>query len=593
MIIIHQLLPVYKGGFALKQRSRVPVFSYIMLSIAALMIVIGSVVLANSFAYYNELSLTRQDHQLVEMAQAADESMATQLSLYRRDLGYVLDRRGFVEAEKQWLLTGDTQALLTRMQENLIAQNPLIHALLVIQDDQVVLSSAADGTDYYFPTGMEGSLQPCFGGDQSMYLALIEETSVARYAALMDMSRWYAELTRVFSSEGTRLLLLGSQQKVLLHQWQNQNHVSAMEELTTDNCDHQAVRLMLTSQTSGEPLTESYNLQYPGDTFVHEMRMTVIPATQCQNGYFVVGLTSDYDEITQPLHAVAIRLVIYGGMVIAGILLMMLMVVRLARLNHRRNRQLQEQILLNAETQQLLEKTKELAHHQRLETIGTLTASIAHEFNNLLTPIMGYSILTLEGLPEECEDLADNVTEIYDASRKAKEIISRLNALSRRNDEENFRPLSLRDLVHKALTVARPAQPAHVTTTVEDPADPCCVSGIETQLSQLLLNLILNAYHAMEESGGQLTITISQEGDSVILRAADTGSGIAPEILPHIFEPFFTTKEAGRGTGLGLAIVQQVAQSHHGSVSAESTPGHGATFILRLPAANMPENNNP
>jgi len=573
----------------MKHRAQVPFFSYVVLSMAIVMIVIGAVVLANSFAHYNELSLARQDSQLVGMAQAADESMAAQLSIYRRDLGYVLGRRGFTEAENLWRLTGDSQALLSRMQENLIAQNPLIHALLVIQDGQVVLSSAQDGTDYYFPTGMEGSLQPCFGSDTAMYLALIEETSSARYAALLDMSRWYEELTRVYANNSTRLLLLGGQRKVLLHQWMNQNRVSAVEELTLDNCDAQAVRLMITSHNSGKPLTDSYRLQLPGDSFIHEMRMTVIPDTECQNGYFVVGLTSDYDEITQPMHAVAIRLVICGGMVIAGVVLLILMVIRLARLNRHHNRQLQELSRLNEETQHLLEKTKELAHHQRLETIGTLTASIAHEFNNLLTPIMGYAILTLEGLPENCDDLADNITEIYDASRKAKDIISRLNALSRRNAEERFRPLSLHDLATKALTVAKPAQPAHVTTIIENKAEVCFVSGIETQLSQLLLNLILNAYHAMEETGGNLTLTIARDGDDALLQVKDTGTGIAPEVLPHIFEPFFTTKETGRGTGLGLAIAQQVAQSHHGAIQVESLPGQGATFTLRLPLANEPE----
>lgn len=576
----------------MKRRTQIPYLSYSLLSVAVLMIIIGVAVLVNTFAHYNALSLSRQDIQLEELAQATDERMATQLSIYRRDLGYVLKRRSFQQAEEQWRLTGNPEALLGRMQENLIAQNPLIHALLAMQNGEVVLTTAQDGTDYYFPTGMEGSLQPCFGSDASMYLALIEETDTARYAALLDMTRWYEELLQVHASESLRLLLLGNQNRILLHQWQGENHVSIMEELNETNCDWQALRLMTRSRVSGQELTASYNLQYPGDTYIHEMRMSIIPATQCANGYFVIGLTSDYDEIIQPMHLTALRLIGCGGMIITGVLLLILMVIRLARLNSRHNKQLQKLTRLNEETQQLLEKTKALAHHQRLETIGTLTASIAHEFNNLLSPIMGYSILTLENLPENCDDLADNVTEIYEASRKAKEIISRLNALSRRNAEENFRPLSLPDLVNKALTVAKPAQPAHVTTTIDNQADECLVSGIETQLSQLLLNLILNTYHAMEETGGSLTMTISREGDTAVLCVADTGAGIPPEVLPHIFEPFFTTKEPGRGTGLGLAIVQQVAQSHHGNIEAESHPGQGTTFTLRLPAASAPESAN-
>ena len=395
----------------MKRRTQIPYLSYSLLSVAVLMIIIGVAVLVNTFAHYNDLSLSRQDSQLEEMLHAADERMATQLSIYRRDLGYVLKRRGFQQAEEQWRLTGNPEALLSRMQENLIAQNPLIHALLAIQNGEVVLTTAQDGTDYYFPTGMEGSLQPCFGSDASMYLALIEETDTARYAALLDMTRWYEELLQVHASESLRLLLLGNQNRILLHQWQGENHVSIMEELNETNCDWQALRLMTRSRVSGQELTASYNLQYPGDTYTHEMRMSIIPATQCANGYFVIGLTSDYDEIIQPMHLTALRLIGCGGMIITGVLLLILMVIRLARLNSRHNKQLQKLTRLNEETQQLLEKTKALAHHQRLETIGTLTASIAHEFNNLLTPIMGYSILTLENLPENCDDLADNATK--------------------------------------------------------------------------------------------------------------------------------------------------------------------------------------
>jgi len=283
------------------------------------------------------------------------------------------------------------------------------------------------------------------------------------------------------------------------------------------------------------------------------------------------------------MNRAAVQLIVYGGMVIGGMVLLLILVVLHIR---RHDRALQQLMARNEETQKLLEKTQTLAHHQRLETIGTLTASIAHEFNNLLTPIMGYAILTLEGLPVECEDLADNVSEIYEASRKAKMIISRLSDMSRRNADTAFQTLHLGDMVRRALEVAAPARPAHVDTQIVCNGE-CQIKGNETQLSQLLLNLILNAFHAMEKTGGILKVSVGCEKKEAVLEVADTGEGIPREVLPHIFEPFFTTKGSGKGTGLGLAIVQQVVQSHGGKLSVQSVVGEGTMFTVFFPLPNQ------
>lgn len=591
MIIIHQNRLNGKGALLLKRAEHTRWLSRLLLPTVILLIIIGGVMLGHTFNRYNMLSLERQDMRLEETAQALDANMATQLNNLQESLRYVIARRGFVEAEKQWQQTGAAADLLYRMQENLITGDPLVHAMLAVKGNEIILST--DGNvGYYFPAGMDSDLQPCFSGDGTMYLALFEPGGYLRYAALLSMSEWFADLADIYGSENTRLLLLGNQRRLLLHEWMGQQHVTSVEELTEHNCDQQAVRYMMESQVTGKRLTVSYDLIYPNDDFLHEMRMTTIPLEECANGYFVVGLTSDYDEIIRPMHAAAWGILLSGALLMLGALLLLAMAIRLVRQGRRRDRELERLALLNEETQKLLEKTKELAHHQRLETIGTLTASIAHEFNNLLTPIMGYSILTLEGLPEGCEDLADNMTEIYEASRKAKDIISRLNELSRKREAATFAPLSLGSIMNKAMQAASPAQPPRVMSRIIKGEEELLVSGNETQLSQLLLNLILNAYHAMEGTGGTLTLSLTAEDNEAVLRVQDEGVGISQEALPHIFEPFFTTKESGRGTGLGLAIVQRVVQSHHGQIEVESTSERGTTFVLRLPLAKEPENDN-
>lgn len=556
---------------------------YLGLTASILLVAIGVVMLGQTFTHYNDLSMQRQDDQVQSMAKAADEHIAVQLNNFHEDLVYVLGRRGFKQAEANWAAGGDTADLLFRMQENLIAQNPQIHTLLAIRDEEICLSTNGM-LDYSFLDDREGRLQPCFSREGTMYLALIASTEHAEYAALIDLESWYAEFARITTKEGIRLMLLGGREKLMLHQWMGVTQVDAVEELNEDNCDVQAVRLMVESRNTGKGLTSSYNLTYPGDSFVHEQRMAVIPLEESANGYFIVGITSDYDEIRLPMQRAAVLLLVYASMVVAGVVLIMLLSLRMVQRGRRQDRAMEALQIKNAQTQELLERTQELAHHQRLEIIGTLASSIAHEFNNLLTPIMGYSILTLEGLPEECDDLADNVTEIYEASRKAKTIISRLSDLSRKNVEVTFRRVALDALVRKALDVAAPAQPAHVTTDVRCDGN-CCIEGNETQLSQLLLNLIINAYHAMQEKGGTLEMTVEEQAGRAVLRVKDTGTGIPEDVLAHIFEPFYTTKESGKGTGLGLAIVHQVVESHRGEISVETELGKGTAFSLSFPLA--------
>jgi len=250
------------------------------------------------------------------------------------------------------------------------------------------------------------------------------------------------------------------------------------------------------------------------------------------------------------------------------------------------NRKSRRELKLLEERQEALEKinrqTRELAHHQRLETIGTLTSSIAHEFNNLLTPIMSYSLLTLEKLPPEEEELYDNVLEIYNASQKAKMIISRLSDLSRKNSEKTFHNISLDEQVKRALDLVMPAKPEHVEIKLNLNCWDQRIRANEIQICQMLLNLILNAFQALEH-GDTVQIDTTFDETSVYLHVSDNGCGIPEEIQKKIFDPFFTTKDNGKGTGLGLAIVAQVVEDHFGTIDVKSTPDRGTRFSICLP----------
>ena len=575
-----------KGAIPLMRKDRRRLLLDLLLGTAMLLVIGGILLLGNTFTAYNELFLSYQDRQLREVADATDENIAGLVDNLSADLDYVLARRGFVTAEQQWAQTGDTQQLLFRMQENLASQNPMVHAMLAFQGDQIFLSTDGN-TDYLFSDGREGILSPCYAGDGTLYLALFSRTEAAEYALLVDAAAWYNDLSRIYVGSESRLLLMGSSDRILLHKWAGEARIDCLEELGSGCCDTQALQLMLDSMQRGEAVNTSYQATNCKDGGKHTIRISVIPPQESVNRYFTVAVTCHYDEIVRPMHQAVIRLILSGITVMIGVCLAILLAVRMAMQSRQQDQEMTQLRKKSEETQKLLENTQALAHHQRLETIGTLASGLAHDINNLLTPIMGYAILTLEGLPEGCDELADNVTEIYEASRKAKEIISQLGALSRKRTAQHFARVSLKELAAKALQVASPAKPDSVSAVIRCEGD-CCLTGDETQLSQLLLNLILNAYYAMAENGGTLTLTMETADAFAILTVADTGIGIPAEALPHIFEPFFTTRESGKGTGLGLAIVHQVVESHQGDIQVESTVGKGTVFTLRFPLEPLP-----
>ena len=232
---------------------------------------------------------------------------------------------------------------------------------------------------------------------------------------------------------------------------------------------------------------------------------------------------------------------------------------------------------------ELIRKQQQLAHHQRLETLGTMTSSIAHEFNNLLTPIMGYSMMALEKLPPEETELYDNILEIYTASRKAKQIISRLSDLSLQKLPGMSSAPFLRMIwcARRWKRLPRPpgAGAGEAGAELLGSADPCQrdpdrSASFESDPQRLPRH----GAGGRDAACGYMVRPDLRPHSPVRYRL-----GIPPEILPHIFDPFFTTKESGKGTGLGLAIAAQVVEDHHGDIRVESTPGVGTTFFVTLP----------
>jgi PAS domain S-box-containing protein len=242
------------------------------------------------------------------------------------------------------------------------------------------------------------------------------------------------------------------------------------------------------------------------------------------------------------------------------------------------------------------ELEEQLRQSQKMEGIGRLAGGVAHDFNNILTAIMGYSFLLLETLPEG--DDRDSVHAIARAADKAAALTRQLLAFSRRQ--------ILNPAVVDPDDVVRGIEPLIGRLIGEDirfvtiPADqPARVRADVSQLEQVLMNLTVNARDAMP-TGGRLTIEVARveldehyaathlevvPGPHVMIAVSDTGAGMTPEVVTRIFEPFFTTRQTSGGTGLGLSTVYGIVKQSGGSIGVYSEVGRGSVFKIYLPAA--------
>lgn len=221
---------------------------------------------------------------------------------------------------------------------------------------------------------------------------------------------------------------------------------------------------------------------------------------------------------------------------------------------------------------------------QKFESIGQLAAGVAHEFNNLLTAVLGNASLMLADLPPQ-HQFSDPLEEIIKASNRAARLTQQLLAYSGRT-QYTMRLVDVARLVGDMGNLLRASLPRTVELEFDLAGGLSPVHADAVQLQQVIMNLAINAGEAIAESPGRVTVRARSVDAWVVLEVEDTGPGIPPEIRPHMFDPFFTTKFMGRG--LGLAAVAGIVRAHNGAIEALSGPGGGTVLRVSLPAAHIP-----
>ena len=239
----------------------------------------------------------------------------------------------------------------------------------------------------------------------------------------------------------------------------------------------------------------------------------------------------------------------------------------------------------------------QLYQSRKLEAIGVLAGGIAHDFNNILSSILGFTELARDNNPSN-QQLQEDLTEIYSAGTRAKDLVEQMLTFSRRQTHATDL-VDVQEIAKEVLKLLRSTLPASINMEIkiDDKTGP--VFADPEQLQQIIMHLCTNAVQAMED-GGLLTVKVSETapsdlffrnhpnlppGSYIELNIQDTGVGIAPEIMSSIFDPYFTTKNLGDGTGLGLAETYGIIKDMGGEIIAESEPGKGSVFIVFLPVA--------
>ncbi len=237
----------------------------------------------------------------------------------------------------------------------------------------------------------------------------------------------------------------------------------------------------------------------------------------------------------------------------------------------------------------------QLAHAQKMEAVGALAGGVAHDFNNLLTIIIGFTELLLldkeSGNPDRNE-----LEKVLASANRGADLVQNLLMFSRRS-ETVFKPIRLNNEINQMVSMLSRVINKMIELEISLSDDDLPINGDSGQISQAMINLVVNSSHAMPD-GGQISIRTenteidddyctgrfdAKPGRYVVLSVSDTGLGMSKQVISRIFEPFYTTKGPGQGTGLGLSMVYGIVRNHGGHIECISEPGHGATFKCFFP----------
>ena len=585
-----------------KKRNTASVFAAILFIVLTASTAIG----AKIWTGYRDSLIQAQKHHLLLTVQSLGRSMGVFIQEYVADLDGLIpvhagqgELKKYVDSHSQFVydvVLADSHGDILESTKGFRIQN-IYSASQIDSRTSLLLASLENG---------------------EMYLALQMDTPGGGAIFLMiDLERYYETLIQELRV-GTNgyMVLKDSKGIILMHPEKAQWGIEIIQGRMGmyPNLDLESLKAMISNQMQGQTGVEEYYSYWwleSGNPRVRKVSAYVpVPIGE---DFLILSAVMDYNEIYVPIAEGVFKFILLFLAFSLAIILMAAYIVRMMMQKQKDMEQIAYLTELNRLLEEMHRSEENIAHQQRLQIMGTMTGGIAHEFNNMLTPIMGYADLLMLELPESSE-LYGHALEICEAAEKAKEMIQQISSLSRKNMETAYKNTDAARALTRALKMVRSICPPNIRLEEQICLEHKHILCNETQIYQSILNICVNAIHAIGQGEGRILVKASVVAREelnrlqpapaigrastarfnlsvvpgswnhyVCIDIQDNGCGMGQETLNQIFDPFFTTKKGGKGTGLGLALVEQIISSHKGGLYVESEPEKGSTFCVYLP----------
>lgn len=547
---------------------------------------------------YRDTLMQNQEEQMLLTTRILSENMAMSAEEYEESLSFLAktaENRPQDEAKQLYREFIDPQ---TSFITNLYLEDEQGKLSESIKDVQIVssqlLTQSSVKNSIYMEKDTDGKIY-------NVYKRILKDGR--KICLMIDAEKYYQKLiSGIHIGTNGYIVVKDAEGTIIMHPKKEQwgIPVIAGRKKMYPDLDYSSLEKMIEDQKKRkEGISHYYSYWWTNEERPRVQKIGAYSPVQIGDSFWVVSAVIDYDDLYEPIAEGFLKMVcIFVGILLAAGIAVVLF-GRVMRDMRRAVREINDLKELNEQLEKMHRSEQSIAHQQRLQIMGTMTGGIAHEFNNFLTPIMGYAELLMMELPEGSEE-QDSAKEIYEASEKAKDVVRQISSLSRKNVETVYKNISIKKFMTRAERMMESVCTPLIHMESEFRVDDEMILGNVTQLNQVLLNVCVNAVHAIGKNQGNIRISCHSEekeklAQGVIeklsdvwkkyihIQVKDNGCGMDKETLRQIFDPFFTTKKGGEGTGLGLALAEQIITSHKGYIYAESKKGEGSTFHIYLP----------
>ena len=547
---------------------------------------------------YRDTLMQNQEEQMLLTTRILSENMAMSTEEYEESLSFLAktaENRPQDEAKQLYREFIDTQ---TSFITNLYLEDEQGKLSESVKDVQIVSSQLLTQSSAKNSIYME---KDTGGKIYNVYKRVLKDGR--KICLMIDAEKYYQKLiSGIHIGTNGYIVVKDAEGTIIMHPKKEQwgIPVIAGRKKMYPDLDYSSLEKMIEDQKKRkEGISHYYSYWWTNEERPRVQKISAYSPVQIGDSFWVVSAVIDYDDLYEPIAEGFLKMVcIFVGILLAAGIAVVLF-GRVMRDMRRAVREINDLKELNEQLEKMHRSEQSIAHQQRLQIMGTMTGGIAHEFNNFLTPIMGYAELLMMELPEGSEE-QDSAKEIYEASEKAKDVVRQISSLSRKNVETVYKNISIKKFMTRAERMMESVCTSLIHMESEFRVDDEMILGNATQLNQVLLNVCVNAVHAIGKNQGNIKISCHSEekeklAQGVIeklsdvwkkyihIQVKDNGCGMDKETLRQIFDPFFTTKKGGEGTGLGLALAEQIITSHKGYIYAESKKGEGSTFHIYLP----------